>query len=175
MWKQYIVKGTELMLNQSFDYNQLVNSPLLAYLINAANILTYIFVRWTTGSGGQISIIMCIRPAHHICYYHCRSIVVAPLPDFMLMCFLPSLTLINIAKINHDINRSMCLSIMAKLTFQIPSLMVKACLCVKFRIDASTWIRRFQIDDFQDYINLGSIILLMVFIPLHALTILIPS
>jgi hypothetical protein len=42
------------MLNQSFDYNQLVNTPLLAYLINAANILTYIFVRWTAESDDQI-------------------------------------------------------------------------------------------------------------------------
>ena len=170
-----MMKGTELMLNQSFDYNQLANVSLLTYLTNATNILTYLFVRWTTESDGQISAIMRKRPTSPICYYHCRSIVAASLSNFMLMCFLPSLTLINIAKINHDINRSMCLSIMAKLTFQIPSLMVKACLCVKFRIDASTWIRRFQIDDFQDYINLGSIILLMVFILLYVLTILIPS
>ena len=69
-------------------------------------------------------------------YYHCRSIVAAPLPNFMLMCFLPSLTLINIAKINHDINRSMYLLIMAKLTFQIPSLMVKGGLCIRFHIYA---------------------------------------
>ena len=58
-------------------------------------------------------------------------------PNFMLIYFLPDITLINIVRIHHDMDSSMCLSIMVKLTFQIPSLMVKGCLCVKFHIAVS--------------------------------------
>ena len=142
------------MLNQSFDYNQLVNTPLLAYLINATNILTYIFVRWTTESDDQISAITRKRPTSQYALLLLQVNCCGSVAKFHAYVFSSKLNPY-IVRIHHDINRSICLSIMVKLTFQIPSLMVKACLCVKFRIDVSTWIRRFQIDDFQDYIKFG--------------------
>ena len=56
----------------------------------------------------------------------------------MLIYFLPDLTLINIAIMYHIIDSSLYIPIMVKLTFQIPSLMVKGGLRIRFHIAVST-------------------------------------